>query len=139
MTNKAPLALIELVVMLLVFGLAAIFCLRAFVWADAESDRIVARDRAMTQAQNAAEVLKACHGDFEQAAKIYGGSWDGTSWTVCYDEDWSQENAAGLYTLEVVPSEEEFAYLGAADIRVFRGALCLAQLEAAWQEVEPGE
>lgn len=136
MKSKAPLALIELAVVLAVFGLAAVLCLRAFLWADAESDGIAARDRAMTEIQSAAEVLKACRGDFEQAAEIYGGSWDGTDWTVCYDEDWSQTGQAEPYRLTATRAEENLAYLGAAEVCVFRGESCLVRLEVAWQEVE---
>lgn len=139
MKSKAPLALIELAVMLAVFGLAAVLCLRAFVWADAESDGIAARDRAMAEAQSVAEVLKACRGDFERAAEIYGGAWDGTDWTVCYEENWVQGGSAEPYLLTATRAEEELAYLGAAEVCVFRGELCLVRLEVAWQEVEPHE
>lgn len=135
MKSKAPLALIELAVMLAVFALAAVFCLRAFVWADAESERIAARDRAMTEVQNAAEVLKACGGNFEAAAEHYGGSWDGTNWTVAYDADWTQSDSAERYVLTAAPAEETLAYLGAADLCVLDGEDCLVQLEIAWQEV----
>lgn len=139
MKSKAPLALIELAVMLLVFGLAAVLCLRAFVWADVRSGHIADRDRAMTQVQSAAEVLKACRGDFERAAEMFGGSWDGTSWMVCYDESWSQQGSAETYRLSAVPTEEELKYLGAAEVCVFRGESCLARLEIAWQEVQSHE
>ncbi len=139
MKSKAPLTLIELAIMLAVFALAAMLCLRAFVWADAESERIAARDRAMTEAQNAAEVLKACGGDFKAAAERYGGSWDGINWTVNYDADWMQRDSAERYVLTAAPAAETLVYLGAADLCVLDGERCLVQLEVAWQEVTPGE
>ena len=48
MKSKAPLLLMEQMVMLLVFALAAALCLQAFVKSDGLSRRSEARDRAMT-------------------------------------------------------------------------------------------
>ena len=52
MTNKAPLALIEQTVMLLIFSVAAALCLQAFAWANRISCENAARDEAVLQAQN---------------------------------------------------------------------------------------
>jgi len=103
--SKAPLALIEQAMMLLVFALAAALCLKAFVWADGQSERIGLRDDALLQAQNAAETLKGFHGDFETAASFYGGTWDGTVWTVEASDD---------LAVQVIPCENEQMYLGTA-------------------------
>ena len=77
MRTKAPLVMLEQVVMLLVFALAAALCLRAFVQADSMSKTNAARDEAMVQVQQAAEVVKHCRGDLEQAEDILEGHWDG--------------------------------------------------------------
>ena len=58
MKNKAPLTMIEQVIMLLVFTLAAALCLQAFTAANQSSKAYAARDRAATQAQSTAEALK---------------------------------------------------------------------------------
>ena len=50
MRSKAPLILMEQMVMLLVFALAAALCLQAFVKSDALSSRGEARDRALLEA-----------------------------------------------------------------------------------------
>ena len=67
MQNKAPLALIELTVMILIFSVAAALCLQAFVWSDLTSAQIQKQDKAMLQAETAAEVVKGCKGDFAEA------------------------------------------------------------------------
>lgn len=68
MRNRTSLVLMEVLLMLLVFSLAAAVCVQAFV----RSDRIAARTQLQTRAaylcQNAAEVLKA-RGDPELAAR----------------------------------------------------------------------
>lgn len=135
MRSRAPLALIEQVFMLLVFALAAVLCLRAFVWADTQSKESVARDQAMIQAQSAAEVLKHCDGDYAAAAEICGGTWDGGVWTIRYDDGWQQTEGEGTYLLQVSPEESGSNYLGLAAVEVFQAQTHLAALDVAWQEV----
>lgn len=62
MKSKAPLALMEQLVMVLVFALAAALCVRGFVLSERISRRGEARDMAMIAAQNAAEALKGTGG-----------------------------------------------------------------------------
>lgn len=59
MKNKASLALMEQLVILLVFALCAALCLQAFVAADGIARENQARDQALILAQNTAESLKA--------------------------------------------------------------------------------
>ena len=59
MKNKASLALMEQLVILLVFALCAALCLQAFVGADRIARENEARDEAVILAQNTAESLKA--------------------------------------------------------------------------------
>ena len=63
MRSKAPLMMMEQMVMLLVFALAAALCLQAFVKSDEMSRRSEARDRAVAEAQNAAELIRYYGGD----------------------------------------------------------------------------
>ena len=60
MRSKSPLALMEQLVMVLVFALAAALCVQAFVLADGRSQQTVDRDHALLEAQNVAETLKSC-------------------------------------------------------------------------------
>lgn len=85
MKNKTPLVLMELVIMLLVFAVAAGLCLRAFAGAERISRTGVEDDRAVAAAQNGAELTKFYLGDLETAAAERGGTWDGVSWRFTVD------------------------------------------------------
>ena len=125
MRNKAPLALMELLIMVLVFALAAALCLQAFSSADRQSRQSAARDRAVAEAQNAAEVLKGHRGNYEAAAACYGGSWDGMRWVISYDD----------CTLQVLPRDSGHDLLGCAEIQVTStDGTPLFSLSAAWQK-----
>lgn len=139
MKNKGALVLIEQAIMLLVFALAAVLCLRAFVWADTASKDIAARDQALIQAQNAAEMLKSCAGDFDAAVVQMGGIRDGETWVVLYDENWNVTDDMHTYTLRAVSGRSGPEYLGRAEVSVYRGDSELTALEVCWQEVTDGE
>ena len=85
MKNKTPLVLMELVIMLLVFSVAAGLCLRAFAGAERISRTGAEDDRAIAAAQNGAELTKFYAGDLETAAAERGGAWDGVSWRFTVD------------------------------------------------------
>ena len=59
MKSKASLFLMEKLVMVLVFALAAALCLQVFLRADQISRETARRDEAVILAQNGAELLKA--------------------------------------------------------------------------------
>ena len=69
MKSKAPLLLMEQMVMLLVFALAAALCLQAFVKSDAVSRRSGDRDRAVVLCQSAAEAIRHT-GDVEEGLEL---------------------------------------------------------------------
>ena len=120
--SKAPLALMEQAVMVLVFALAAALCLRVFVWSDQTSRRCEARDRAAVEAQSAAEVIKR-----EGKAGL----------TACYDRDWNLTNAPAEdgYTLTAAEEETGVPGLGRALVRVETGGgEPLFELHVAWQK-----
>ena len=102
---------------------------------DQTSRRNEARDRAVLEAQNAAEELKSVHGDFQQMTELYGGSWNGRLWGRSYDENWKKDNGTA-YHLLVVPADSGDPMLGTAEVMVYteEGDL-LFSLPAAWQEV----
>ena len=66
--SKAPLSLMEQLIMVFVFAFAAAVCLQAFVYSDNLSKNGTAREMAATRATEVAEVCKAYRGDLEQAA-----------------------------------------------------------------------
>ncbi len=135
MKRNASLLLLELVIMLLVFALAAALCLQAFSWADSQSQQSAAEDMALLQAQNAAEMLKSCHGDFDLAAERFGGKRS-EQWMVGYDENWNITEADPTYRLQVMSASE--GLLGRGELTVIdKNGQILAQLTVCWQEVAP--
>ncbi len=138
MKRSASLVLVELLIMLTVFAVAAALCLRAFVWSDNNSKQSAAEDLSLHQIQNAAETLKHCHGDFALAAQTYGGRWDGGSWDIAYDDNWNITTENTVYLLRVIPVTCETDYLGQANLTVVdQEGSVLAEISVCWQEVSP--
>lgn len=138
MRSKAPLALMEQMIMVLVFALAAALCLRAFVLSDSMSIENEHRDNSVLLAQNAAEVYKACRGDADAAAEILGGMVDQNTWSSYYDEELAVVNdpEAAVYTVSVLPQQEDTAGMGSAAVAVFLAdeSESLFELNVAWQK-----
>lgn len=135
MKSKAPLAMMEQLVMVLVFALAAALCLQAFVLADRLSRRGEMRALAVTAAQNAAETLKHSGGDPEALADRLGGSWDGESWLLCLDENGQETDGEGSWQLRAVSADRTDSLLGRAEItaKTCEGDV-LFTITVAWQE-----
>lgn len=127
MRSKASLMLMEQLIMVLVFALAAAACLGVFVKADGVSKETTLRDRAVVLAQNGAEVMKSCSGDMESAADILDGTADERGITV---QD-------GELTMQIEKTASNVTGLGLAEVRVWRGDTTLFNLTVGWQEVAP--
>lgn len=129
MKSKSPLALMELLVMVLVFALAAALCLRAFALSDKLSDGNETRDRAVVAVQTAAEILKSCGGDYERAAALLEGVWAEGMLSVHTHPDFS---------LHITPEDSGDPLLGTARVAAFshREEDVLFELTVAWQEVD---
>ena len=113
--KKAPLALMELLIMLLVFALCAAVSLQAFAASRAISQRQSAREAAAILAQNEAEEIKAAGGMEGEYTETHGGM-----------------------TLTVRPIATDFDTLGKAEITVTEEGEALFSLTVAWQEVGHG-
>ncbi|MCI8538832.1 MAG: hypothetical protein HFF18_09275 [Oscillospiraceae bacterium] len=138
MRSKAPLAMMEQMIMLLVFALAAALCLQAFVKSDALSRASEDRDRAMTLCQNAAEAVRRCQGNMEQAAALLDGArYDGAGLMADYDQDWEPAGETMRYTLGAARLDSGVNGLGKAQVWVRDEAeeQEIFRLEVAWQEV----
>lgn len=136
MKNKAPLTMIEQVIMLLVFALAAALCLQAFTAANQSSKAYAARDRAATQAQSTAEALKHTGGDYEEAAQLMGGFLRDGSLTVCYDENWQLSDAPEItYVVTAPPADASQPFLAQTTVTVYDDAEqeTLFSLPVSWQ------
>lgn len=148
MRSKAPLALMEQLVMLLVFALAAALCLQAFVYSDLLSRKGEARDRASVLCQSVAEVVRTNGGDLYEALRQVTGQRPGARDEnfssvpfVDYREDWTvidHWNAMGgntAYRLKAERVDSGVPGLGQAKISLLRTgeAEPLFQLDVGWQ------
>jgi len=109
MKSKAPLLMMEQLVMTLVFGLAAALCLKCFALAHEMNRRTEQQDEAVRIAQNAAELLKA------------GAAPEAIDEEQGYELRIAERKEAGLTTAEVAV--------------YFEGEL-LFGLTTGWQEAE---
>lgn len=134
MRSKTPLVLMEQLVMVLVFALAAALCLQAFVLAQRISRQNELRDGAVTTAQTMAETLKHTHGDYGAAAALAGGTWDGHTWGMTNEEAGMGAARSG-YVVLALPAETGDSLLGGAEITALTGqGDWLFSLAVAWQE-----
>ena len=114
MKHKSSLLLMEQLIMLLVFALAAVLCLQIFIKADTLSRETEGQDRAVVLAQNAAALLKASGGDIARAEAL--GS-DGYEVEITF-----LPAASGLEAVQ---------------IQVFYEGAPLFALDTGWQEANP--
>lgn len=121
MKNKAPLALMELLLMTLVFSLAAAICMRGFTTSRLSTKNSMATDSAAICIQNAAELVKYNEGDFP--AETY------------YDEDWQptdSEHASFVLSAERKESGKDLLGLTALTVSTMAGKEILS-LDVAFQ------
>ena len=154
MKSKAPLVLMEQMVMLLVFALAASLCLQAFVKSDEISLKSQAKSNAAMAAQNVAELLRHNGGSYDHALRETAGKMSGSyvegdggaegRLEIFYDREWKAVKEGDyLLTAEGVLSPEQ----GLQRVRVQVADLASAsgdkevlfELEATWLEVETDE
>ena len=137
--SKAPLTMIEQMVMLLVFALAAALCLQAFVKSDEMSE---ARDQAVVLCQNAAEAIRSTGGSWDTAYDLMGMPFPypglGKEASVFYyDEDWTLIDTDDCaYQLWIEPLDSGVDGLGKAKISVTEEDSfdAIFAIEVAWQE-----
>lgn len=140
MKDKAPLALIEQTVMILVFALAAALCLRVFVWSDLQSKNGAASDRAVIAVRSAAETLKSAGGDFAAASESLGAELlpDGS---LCLRlDDGFRPDPEGCFILTAAPLPESQPLYGEALVsaETAKGDM-LFSLTVGWQKGGTGD
>ena len=113
MRSKASLSLMELLVMILVFALAAALCMQLFVRAREISLETARLDEAVVLAQNVAELLKAGIGP----AQI------------------EKDLCDAPYAVQIRELPQEISGLKQAEILVFYEDGLMFSLMAGWQEV----
>ena len=146
MRSRSSLAMMEQIIMLLVFALAAALCLQAFVKSDQMSRNSEARDRAMVLCQSAAEVIRHSGGDLERAAELLGipyGAYtqEGPAFSAHYHEDWTlSDTQEYAYVLRAELVDSGAVGLGKAHVEAASagGADVLFAIDICWQEVGEG-
>ena len=118
MRNKTSLVLMEQLVMVLVFALAAAICLQIFVLSDRLSKEQEVKAHAAFLAQNAAEWIK--NQGSEGLRSLEGA-------------EWQPEDAS--YKVIVQEETTDISGLVRARIAVSDGAKILFEIPVAWQEV----
>ena len=118
MRNRSTLVMIEHIVMLLVFAVAATVCVRMFALSETLSRKYEATDRAVLVTQNVAEMLKN-NGPVwiaEQPEVLHTGE---DTWAVFYDEKWNATGAETMvYALVIKVSEDMDESLWRAELVV---------------------
>lgn len=85
--SKAPLALMEQIIMILVFALTAAVCLQAFVYSNNLSEEGDKENLAASHAQEVVETCKMYSGDLEQVQLKLSGERTENGICVFYEED----------------------------------------------------
>ena len=109
MRNKTFLVLMEQLVMILVFALAAALCLQAFVFARRTALRHEQRDQAVQEAQNTAEAMKS---------EWHTATFSGGTYVLLYDAEWQPVREEAAYILTVTPAETDSPFLWKAEVSV---------------------
>lgn len=120
MRSKTPLVLMEQLIMVLVFALAAAICLQVFVYAEQVSQRNEALAEAALLAQSTAEELKESSG----AVLLEWEEGEGCVYT--------EGNGLRIEAREA----ETVRALRQIDLQVMDGDDVLMEIPVAWQEVK---
>ena len=141
MKNKAPLALMEQLIMILVFALASALCLRLFVYSDRVSVSGAARDQAAAVVQNAAEALKLSGGSMESLAHMLGGEADADIWRMGYDSSWQEtDEKRPAFIAQAKITGDDIPLMGSAEVSASTAdGKPLFQVTVCWQEESDGQ
>lgn len=108
-TSKAPLVMMEQMIMVLVFALAAALCLQAFVLSEKISKKTEAANYAAIETQNAAEQIKA--DGFSAWKAAYDALQREAMAVVFFDEEWNRvSEQEAEYVLEAAYTEGTYLW-----------------------------
>ena len=125
MKSKAPLVLMEEVIMVLAFAFAMAVCMKIFVFSYDVSNETKNASVAMFKAQNMAETIIRTGGEIlEEDTEKY----------IYYDEDWKESSVKEDFYMAVVRTEAHEG-TGRAEITVYDGEEVLFGIPVVWQEV----
>ena len=127
--------------MIAIFAVSAALCLKGFALASKLSARQNAKDKAVIIVQNAAEILKANHGDIDTLTTVYHSTTVDGAFVAHFDSDFNntEYNNTAKYTLTVIPVSDASDYLGIVHVYVSDNDGILFEVNVAWQEVQYNE
>lgn len=134
MRNKAFLPLMEQILMIAVFAIAAAVCLHGFAMANSISKERSNLDAAVYLAQDTCEILKHTGGDMEKAAGLTGGTADGDTLVIYYDQNKNTTDADSAVYEVVSHRTQAQNGIGQAQVLVSTNGKDLFSLTVAWQE-----
>lgn len=140
--SKAPLVLMEQVIMALVFALVSAVCVQAFVLARTTSLQMSERDHAVNISQTLAETVKACGGDTEEICGQLGGAMENGQLVFYYDGDWKVVPAAADASFRAAFAWEEsagFCRHGRITVSDTAGEQEIFSMSVAWQGADADE
>ena len=115
MRSKAPLVMMEQIIMVLVFALASALCLQTFVLSGTISKKIEQENRAALEAQNAAECIKAR--GLENYIQTNNAEPIKEGYRIFLDEEWNCVTAKqAFYHLDVCPTNSDSDFFWKIDI-----------------------
>lgn len=122
-------SLIELIVAVALFSVAAAICVRLFAGAKTISDEAAQLSRAVVAAQSAAECFKASDGDCAETARICAGKTTADGFEVSYDRDFTPCEGNEKYLLRAETTDEDGVI--SCRITVFKGQTEIYGITAA--------
>ncbi len=87
--SKSGLFLMELILVILLFAISAAICLQMFTYASLTVQKAENLSDATLVARSGAECYQATTGDLTQVSSILGGTVEGDTLTVGYDNQWN--------------------------------------------------
>ena len=129
--SRGRLFLLEMIIIILFFAVAAAVCMNLFAKAREEGARSADLTMAVTQAQYAAETFKSTGGDMRKTGELLFAAESGGEITLCYDDAWNSvppgEDAAYCLTM----TEKNAEGLRAADVTVSAAGEEIYRIETA--------
>lgn len=122
-------SLIELIVAVALFSIAAAICVRLFASAKTISDEAAQLSRAVIAAQSAAECFKASNGDCAETARICEGKTTDCGFEVNFDRAFNACEADGKYLLRAETNDEDGVI--SCKITVYNGQTEIYSITAA--------
>ena len=119
--RRSNLFLLELILAIFFFSLAAAVCMQLFVRARTLSTQASLQNHALVEAKNACALFRSHHGSLETLQEEYAYSvLTDAALEVYYDEDWKPcEPDVSLYTMEIhtnTPGHEGRLVLGKVSV-----------------------